>query len=152
MRSKASIGTPWGTIPPWYPRMPKPEGIPNESRSLPLPKFVGICNPHTSFQPNREFATPIVARRQNIASKTNVFQLRITCFFQRWELQIPDFSLSQITNSAEQCPFGSKRTGFEDWYVIMVKIILYHKMFSWILKIGTQMVFSIVGQDLHLLD
>ena len=28
----------------------------------------------------REFVTPIVAKRQNIASKTNVSKLRITCF------------------------------------------------------------------------
>ena len=36
----------------------------------------------------REFATPIVAKRQNIASKTNVSK--------RWELQIPDFFSAKL--------------------------------------------------------
>ena len=36
----------------------------------------------------REFATPIVTRRQNIASKTNVSK--------RWELQIPDFISAKL--------------------------------------------------------
>jgi len=49
----------------------------------------------------REFATRIVAKRQNIASKTDVSK--------RWELQIPISFLSRIANSAERLGLQANR-------------------------------------------
>ena len=46
----------------------------------------------------REFATRIVAQRQEVTRRNGVR----TLFFQRWELQIPDFFSAKITNSAER--------------------------------------------------
>ena len=60
----------------------------------------GVCNSHCRK-----------ATKHRIKNKR--FSASHNFFSQRWELQIPNFSLSQITNSAEQCPFGSKRTEFE---------------------------------------
>jgi len=67
--------------------MPKPEGI--HSPSFCRISEFGSIN-------RREFATPIVARRQNIASKTNVFLLRITCFLSGGNYKFPIFLSAKL--------------------------------------------------------